>query len=548
MDIHEKLQWLDFVVIVVYIVTLVSLGMWVSFRRRGAEDLFLGGRSQGWAVVGLSIFGTNVNPSFLISSCSVAYVSGFAAANFEWLAWWLMMLLAMLFVPFYLGTRVSTMPEFILRRFGRGAHTFLSYYALFTTIVSWLGLVLYTGGLLFSQIMGWPLWLSLVVLMAIATSFTIIGGLAAVMITDAFQTVLMIAGATTLTLIGLYKVGGVSGLIAQVPDTYWILLRSGPEAEYPWHAMLLGYGVAGIWFWCSDQTIVQRVLGAKDLRNAQLGTVFAAFLKILPPFLFLLPGILCFVLHPGLEDPDEAFATMIVHHLPTGMVGLMVAVLIAALISTIDSGLNSFSTVFTLDIYTRSIRPGASPWEVKFVGRLGTLFAAVLAISVALTMANFDRGLFDMIQSVIGFIAPPVSAVFLIGVLWRRATSMAALLTLIVGSLVSITVGFFHLNGFGGAELSYWVGSHISEAVGNRLDTWIGGLVWDHFLLVSFYLFAGICFFMIIVSLATRNSPNEEPLPSLRETYKTHKTDSKLVWTLWGLLAICMAVIYFVFD
>ena len=167
MDIHSKLQTLDFLVIGVYVVALIFIGMWVSFRRRGAEDLFLGGRSQGWGVVGLSIFGTNVNPSFLISSCSVAYASGFAAANFEWLAWLLMMLLAMLFIPYYMMTRVSTMPQFINRRFGRGSHTFLSYYALFTTIVSWLGLVLYTGGLLFSQIMAWPLWVSLVVLMAI---------------------------------------------------------------------------------------------------------------------------------------------------------------------------------------------------------------------------------------------------------------------------------------------------------------------------------------------------------------------------------------------
>ena len=262
MSIHEKLQTIDFVIIVAYVTTLVAIGMWVSFTRRGAEDLFLGGRSQGWGVVGLSIFGTNINPSFRISSCSVAYVSGFAAANFEWLAWWLMMLLAMLFVPYYMTTRVSTMPEFMLRRFGQSAHSFLSYYAMFTTIVSWLGLVLYTGGLLFSQIMGWELWQSLVVLMAIAVSFTAIGGLAAVMITDAFQTILIIAGAAILTFIGLDKVGGVSGLIEKAPESFWPLLRSGPDAEYPWYAMLLGYPVAGIWFWCSDQTIVQRVLGA----------------------------------------------------------------------------------------------------------------------------------------------------------------------------------------------------------------------------------------------------------------------------------------------
>ena len=212
MDIHSKLTTLDFVVIAVYIVTLIAIGMWVSFRRRGANDLFLGGRSQGWGVVGLSIFGTNINPSFLISSASIAYVSGFAAANFEWLAWWLMMLLAMLFVPYYMNTRVSTMPEFINRRFGHGPYRFLSYYALFTTLVSWLGAVLYTGGLLFSQIMGWPLWVSLVALTAIAASFTVAGGLAAVMITDAFQTVLMIAGAATLTLIGLHEAGGIAAL------------------------------------------------------------------------------------------------------------------------------------------------------------------------------------------------------------------------------------------------------------------------------------------------------------------------------------------------
>ena len=163
-------------------------------------------------------------------------------------------------------------------------------------------------------------------------------------------------------------------------------------------------------------------------------------------------------------------------------------------------------------------------------------------------MANFDRGLFDMIQSVIGFIAPPVSAVFLVGVLWRRATSTAALATLIVGSIVSITVGFCHLNGFDGAELSRWVGVHVSEAAGEQLDARIGSLAWDHFLLVSFYLFAGICLFMVVVSLVTRNSPDEEQLPTFGEVYKAHKSSSKFIWTLWGLLAICMAVIYVVFD
>jgi len=372
--------------------------------------------------------------------------------------------------------------------------------------------------------MDWPLWVSLVVLMAIATSFTVIGGLAAVMVTDAFQTILMIGGAATLTIIGLYEVGGISALAEKVPESYWKLFQSGDQAEYPWHAMLLGYPVAGIWFWCADQTIVQRVLGARNMRHGQLGTVFAAFLKVLPPFLFLLPGVLCFVLHPGLENPDEAFATMIVNHLPTGMIGLMVAVLIAALISTIDSGLNSFSTVFTLDIYRKSIRPQASAAETKMVGRVATVVAAMIAISSALVMDRFDRGLFDMIQSVIGFIAPPVSAVFVIGVLWRRATSRAALATLIVGSITSISIGFCNLNG------------------------WPSKAFWPHFMLLSFYIFAGICLFMVVTSLLTRNGPAEERLPSLKETYAQQGSRPGSIWLLWALLAVIMAAIYLFFN
>jgi SSS family solute:Na+ symporter len=266
------------------------------------------------------------------------------------------------------------------------------------------------------------------------------------------------------------------------------------------------------------------VLGAKDARHAQLGTICAAFLKILTPFLFLLPGILCFVLHKGI-DSEKAFATMVVNLLPPGMVGLMVAVLVAALISTIDSGLNSFSTVFALDIYKTSIRPQASPLETKTVGRLATLFAAVAAVGFALLVDKFvDQELFAMIQSVIGFIAPPVSAVFIVGVLWRRATSTAAVLALVLGFIVSISVGICSLTDYPNKEF------------------------WPHFLLLSFYLFAGICVFMIVVSLLTREAPDVEGLPTLRSANATQKSGQRLVWMLWGILAVCMGLLYWVFN
>ncbi|NOX56257.1 MAG: sodium/solute symporter, partial [Planctomycetes bacterium] len=365
MEIHQALQPLDYAVILGYVTVLLSIGMWVSFRRRGAQDLFLAGRSLGWANVGLSIFGTNVSPSFMIASCSIAYSTGMVAANFEWLAWLFLMLLAMLFVPYYLATGISTMPQFMKRRFGPATYEFLSWYALFTTIILWLGGTLYASGVLLSQIMNWPVWISIVVLTVIATSFTVAGGLAAVVITDSFQAILMILGSAALTVIAFNKVGGFGPLLDRVPADYWKLIRPVGDKDFPWHAMFLGYPVLGIWFWCTDQTIVQRVLGARDVRQGQLGAVFAGFLKILTPLIFMMPGILCFLLHPELDDPDEAFMTMVTQYLKPGMVGLIVAVLIAAVISTIDSGLNSFSTVFTLDIYVRRLRPEATPSEVN---------------------------------------------------------------------------------------------------------------------------------------------------------------------------------------
>ncbi|MFV2065427.1 MAG: sodium:solute symporter [Pirellulales bacterium] len=524
MDTHAKLQLLDLAVIAVYIAVLVGIGMWVSFRRRGAEDLFLAGRSLTWPSVGLSIFSTNVSPTFLIASCGIAYTTGMVAANFEWLAWWFLMLLAMLFVPHYLNTKVSTMPQFMRRRFGESAYRFLTWYALFTTVVMWLGESLYAGGVLLGQVLDWPLWLSVVVLTVIATSFTVAGGLAAVVITDAFQAVLMIVGATLLTAIGLAHVGGIGEMVRNVPEDYWHLFRPHDDPDFPWIALVLGYPVMGIWFWCTDQTIVQRVLGAKDLRHGQLGAVFAGFLKVLPPFIFMLPGILCLVLHPGLEDPDAAFMTMVTNYMPAGVVGLMIAILIAALISTLDSGLNSFSTIFTLDVYVKHFRPDAGPTEIKRLGRVVTVLAAGLAILIAISMEGFGKDLFTLGQSVISFVAPPMAAVFVIGVLWRRATAAAATWTLILGSAVSVSVGFCHLKDWPSKEF------------------------WPHYLLVSFFLFAGICAFMIVVSLVTRKSPDQEDLPTLKETYANQSTQPRLVWFLWGVLALIMFALYVIFN
>ncbi len=523
MEIHGALKFIDFVIIALYIVVLLAIGFWVSFRKKHTRDLFLAGNTLGWLNIGFSIFGTNVSPSMLIASCSIAYTSGLIAANFEWHAWIFLLLLGMVFVPHYLNTKISTMPQFMSKRFGQSCREFLSWYTMLATIIMWLGGTLYAGGILLGQIFNWPLWLSLLFLITIATSFTVTGGLAAVVITDSFQSILMIVASAVLTFLAFLEVGGIGNLIETVPSGYWKIFQ-GSESAYPWYAVLLGYPVMSIWFWCAAQTIDQRVLGARNLRQAQLGTIFTGFLKIVTPFIFLLPGVLCFVLHPKLDDPDRAYMTLVTTCLPNGMIGLIVAVLIAALISTVDSGLNSLSTVFTLDIYLKRFRPAADTREVILVGRIATVAAAVIAFFSAWSMVTIGKNLFDLLQGLIAFLAPPISAVFILGVLWKRATSKAALTTLIFGSILSLTVGVCNLK------------------------SWPNKEFWPHFLVVSFLLFAVLILLMIVVSLLTEKPAKEFELPKLRETYASQGHSAKSIWVLWVVLASVMVSIYLIFN
>ena len=285
----------------------------------------------------------------------------------------------------------------------------------------------------------------------------------------------------------------------------------------------------GIWFWCTDQTIVQRLLGGRDLKQAQLGAVLAGFLKVGTPIIFFLPGIFCRILHPNLSDPNEAYITMVTNYLPVGMVGLIIAVLMAALISTVDSGLNSISTVFTLDFYTRKFRPNATTKEVIWIGRVVTILAAFFSIFVALGYAAIKgMDLFSLGQSIFSFLAPPVAAIFLVGVLWRGANTKGAIITLIGGGIFNITLGIIFLAKLPSPEF------------------------WDkpllHFLLLGFYLFVAEVILMIIISLITGKPAPEKQLPTVRETYKQLGHSSKLVWILWLVLALLMAFLYIFFQ
>jgi len=530
-DVH--MGALDVTVFILYVVTLLAIGGFVSYKHRKSEDLFLAGRSMKWGNVGLSIFGTNIGPTFLIATCGAGYTSGMVTANFEWMAWIFLFLLGAAFLPFYLNTKISTMPEFLRKRFGGGCYTFSTFYTLFGTVVMWIGGTLFAGGAILSQLLGWDLMTSIWVLAIIATSFTIAGGLVAVMVTDSFQSILMILGAGTLSIIALTHIESFDALknvsCGNTPsDLTWKLFRPA-DSNNPWYAFALGYPVLALWFWCSDQTIVQRALGAKNLKQAQYGTLFAGFLKILPPFIFLLPGIFAAILIPGIEDDKMVFLKMVNTYLPAGLVGLIVAVLVAAVISTLDSGLNSFSTIYTLDVHKRWIAPNDGEHKTKRVGQMTTLLCALAAVGIAWLLSKAEgTSLFNLFQSIIGYMAPPISAVFILGVFWTRATGKAALATLIIGSLVSLSIGACDITNV------------FADTNGND--------IWPHFLILSFYLFVGCMAFMATISLITGHSADETPLPTLHEAYRQNPGMGKTGFIGWGILAAIMLGLYIFFQ
>jgi SSS family transporter len=525
-DIYHFLQPVDLIIVAAYLLILLGIGYWVSFvrKKRADENLFLAERSLGWASIGLNMWGTNVGPSMLIASASIGYTTGIVAGNFAWYAFVFIMLLALVFAPRYLGARVSTLPEFMGVRFGESTRTILAWYTLITILISWLSLGLFAGGVLVRQLLGLPMWLSVISMVVLATFFAAAGGLKAIAYTNVFQMLLLIAVSLCLVGIGISKVGGVRALYEKTPATYWDLFLPAGDKNYPWPAILLGYPIMGVWFWCTEQSMVQSVLGAKDLRQGQLGANFIGWLKILDVPLFILPGILCFILYPGLRHPDEAYLTLVTRLFPPGMRGLIIVVLIAALVGNIGSSLNSVSTVFTMDIYIKKFKPQARNRDIIRIGRMITIAGALVSVIIALAIDNIKGlNLFDVFQSVLGFLAPPMSVAFLLGVLWKRTTTVAINMVLTAGTAFSVGVGVLYL----------WVFPVASHPE------------WPHFLLLSFYLFVILTLATVLVSLAGGKSAGSGAAGSVEMIGE--RPTRKVRW-LWIILTAVMILLYIFFN
>ncbi|MBS1660550.1 MAG: sodium/solute symporter [Bacteroidetes bacterium] len=518
--IYNFLKPVDFIIVVVYLLALLAIGYWVSFvrKKKEGENLFLAERSLGWGSIGLNMWGTNVGPSMLIASASIGYTTGIVAGNFAWYAFVFILLLAVVFAPRYLGARVSTLPEYMGKRFGESTRSILAWYTLITILISWLSLGLFAGGVLVRQLLGMPMWLSVISMVVLATFFTAAGGLKAIAYTNVFQMLLLIAVSVVLVWIGVSKIGGVKALVDRTPAGYWNLFLPSNDKGYPWQAILLGYPVMGVWFWCTEQSMVQSVLGAKSLEQGQLGANFIGWLKILDVPLFIIPGVLCYILYPHLSNPDEAYLTLVTRLFPPGMRGLIIVVLIAALVGNIGSSLNSVSTVFTMDIYIKKYKPGASNSDIIRIGRWVTVLGALVSILMALAIDNIKGlNLFDVFQSVLGFLAPPMSVAFLLGVLWKGTSSKAINGVLTWGTAFSVGVGVLYL----------WV------FPSSRYP-------WPHFLLLSFYLFVIIALGGIMASL-------RGVAAAVTDVGAGSGATPRVRW-LWVLLTAVMIVLYILFN
>ena len=525
-NIIERLTVLDYGIVAAYLLTLLVIGYRASFskKKKTGEAHFLASKSLGWASVGFNMWGTNVGPSMLLAFASVGYSTGIVAINFDWYAFIFLFLLAVVFAPRYLAAKVTTMPEFMGNRYGDSTQTILAWYALIKILISWLSLGLFAGGFLVRQILGIPMWQSVTVLVLFAGFFAFAGGLKAIARVNVFQMLLLIGVSLTLTIIGIDKVGGISEIYARTPGQFWNLIHPAGELDYPWPAILLGYPVAAIAFFCTDQAMVQSVLGARNLEQGQLGISFIGWLKILSLPLFILTGILCYILYPGLKDPTEAYMTMVTNLFPSGMNGLVIVVLIAVLVGTIGSSLNALSTVFTSDVYAKKIKPDATQADILRVGRITVIAGCAFAIMMALAIdAIKGLNLFDVFQSVLGFIAPPLSVVFLLTVFWKRTTKLAVNSILTGGSALSLGIGVVYLWVLPPGDYDFW----------------------PHYLLLSFYIFAFLMIVAVLISLLDRNAV-------VANTTHSEKADlvkpTRKVWTSWILLAIVMIILYIIFN
>jgi solute:Na+ symporter, SSS family len=538
--VNTLLSSLDWGVIIFYFVLTFGVAIWASIRERKSagttQDYFLAGRDAGWFLVGGSLFASNIGSEHLVGLAGTGAASGVAVAQFEILASLILLLLGWLFVPFYLASGVFTMPEFLERRYSTGARWYLAVISIIAYVLTKISVTIAAGGIVFTALMGIDFWTGALVVVVITGIYTIFGGLRAVLYTDLMQMFVLIGGAIAVTLIGLNELGGWSAMTAAAGPGFMDMWKPMSDPNFPWTGILFGAPILGVWYWCTDQFIVQRTLAAHNEDHARRGTIFAGYLKILPLFIFVVPGIVAYALAKAgriqLAAPDQALPTLVGSLLPSGVRGLVVAGLMAALMSSLSSVFNSTSTLLTIDVY-KKLRPTATERQLVLFGQVATAVLVGLGLLWIPVMKLISGQLYQYLQSVQAYISPPIAAVFLLGILWRRVNATGAMAALLSGFVLGM-------------------GRLAAELGKGSLDGLLLSYATMNFLHFAVFLFVVCSVILVVVSLLTPPPPPEKLQGITFATKAAAETTSNAAWRrrdmiLSVVLIICVLAVWIYF-
>jgi len=539
----------DLVIIAIYLVGIVTVGIWAGYRKRASsEQFFLAGRSLRWPIIGAALFTANISTIHLVGLAADGYRVGLVVGNFEWMASFCLILLGLVFVPFYFRNRLDTLPEYLEKRYSTSSRMVVACIMIVSALLIHIGMSLFAGAKVLEYFFGWNTYLSIIGIATITAVYTVIGGLRAVVVTDAIQAVLLLVGALILTALAVFKLPevGIDSFAelkeavkpGQMSMLHPVRDAQGRTNEFPWIWMFLGYPVQGIWYWCTDQTIVQKVLAARTERDGQDGAVFAGVLKILPVFIMVLPGVLAYVLFKEqIGTPNDTLLVMMENLLPVGLRGLMVAGLLAALMSTIEAALNGIAAVTAEDIVKR-LRPQTRDRSLVWIGRATAIIVILLAMGWSTQGEKFES-VFEAVAKTPMIFAPAITCVFLGGVFWRRGTKQAALLTLIIGSIAG--------------SIYYAIDLPVGPLVALFVDdptTRIVTDIWEvHFMEAGCWLFLFCSMVYVVVSFLTpRPAPEQlenlcwdNPLKALSSGKFRGATDPRV---MAGALLVIVVVLY----
>ncbi|MDG3581716.1 sodium:solute symporter [Galbibacter pacificus] len=435
----KTLDTLDWICIAFYFLILVGIAIWIIRKKQNnTEDYFLAGRNVGWFVVGASIFASNIGSEHVVGLAGAGAGNKLPMLIYEIQAW-VVLILGWVFLPFYARSGVFTMPEFLEKRFDARSRWVLSVFSIIAYVLTKISVTIYAGGIVVSALLGIDFWTGALSTVVLTGLYTVVGGMRAVVYTETLQAIVLVIGAAALTIIGLDHVGGWESMKETVTPEYLNMWRSASDPEFPWPTLFITSTIVGIWYWCTDQYIVQRTLTAKNIKEGRRGTIFGALLKLLPVFLFLIPGVIALTLKMRGElewdTPDEAFPVLMSNLLPSGLRGLVAAGLLAALMSSLASVFNSCSTLFTVDIY-KKLKPDTPEKKLVRTGQIATVIVVIIGIIWIPIMANISGVLYEYLQKVQSYISPPITAVFLLGIFHKRINAQGAFITLITGFVV----------------------------------------------------------------------------------------------------------------